>query len=90
MCGHDPDKQFMVPMFVDSKSAIAMMNHEKINKQNRHITRRIHIVRHAKATGVVMPLKIDGELNPADVGTKNLDATIFKRDKSVIHIKIQP
>ena len=75
-------------MSVDSSSAIAMMANEKINKTNRHITRRVHFVRHAKASGALTPHKIDGELNPSDIGTKNLDATTFTKHKEMLQVQV--
>ena len=88
--GTDPDKQVTVPMFVDSASAVAMMANERINKRTRHIARRIHFVRQAKATGIVQPYKVDGVLNPSDIGTKNLDAPTFLKHKDLIHVQVAP
>lgn len=88
--GIDPDAQLTVPMFTDSASAIAMMANEKVNKRNRHIARRIHFVRQARATGQTQPLKIEGTLNPSDIGTKNVDLTTFLRHKQLIHVQVAP
>ena len=91
-CLHDkdPDKLLTVPLFTDSESAIAMMANEKLNKRNRHIARRVHYVRQAKVSGIIQPYKIDGTLNPSDIGTKNVDASTYQRHCKVIHVSVTP
>ena len=76
-------------MFVDSQSAIAMMANEKINKRNRHISRRVHFARYAKSSGTLNPIKIDGTDNPSDIGTKNLEAPLFTKHKQMIHVNVK-
>ena len=54
-------------------SAIAMMNNKKNSKYTRNIAQCVHFVRQAHAQGLFIPVKIPGEINPADVGTKIFD-----------------
>ena len=72
-----PDSPVTIALFTDSASAICMMNNNKDTKRTRHIERRIHFIRHAQQQGLFVPYKIAGELNPADVGTKNLRETVI-------------
>ena len=85
-----PDSPVTIALFVDSKSAICMMNNDKDTKRTRHIERRINFVRQARATGVFIPYKIPGEENVADVGTKNLPAATLKHHQPCVHISVDP
>jgi len=75
-------------MFCDSASAVAMTSNEKINKRTRHIARRMHFVGQARAQGIINPLKIDGVLNPSDIGTKNLNVIDFTKHKQMLHVAV--
>ena len=88
--GKDPDSPLTVALFTDSSSAVAMMANEKVNKRNRHIARRVHFVRDARISGKLRPYKIEGTLNPSDIGTKNLDSKTFHFHSKVLHVTVPP
>ena len=90
LCNADPDTPITMAAFVDSSSAIAMMNNNKDTKRTRHIQRRVHFVRQAREQGIFYPVKIDGKVNPADVGTKNLPATDIVTHKPHLHVQVAP
>ena len=75
-------------MFVDSSSTIAIINNNKDTKRTRHIQCRVHFVRQAREQGIFTPHKIDGKINPADVGTKNLPACDIVTHKPQLHVKV--
>jgi hypothetical protein len=75
--GRDPDALLTIPMIGDSTSAIAIASNERDTRHTRHILRRIHFVRHAIADHDIAPYKVDGTLNPADVGTKVLCGSVY-------------
>ena len=83
-----PDAPLTIPMFVDSSSAIAMMNNDKDTKRTRHIQRRIHFVRQARIQGILKPYKIDGKINPSDVGTKNLPSCELVTHRTNLHVQV--
>ena len=85
LMGYHPDTPLTFHVFVDSSSAIVMMNSDKVTRKAWHIERRIHFVRQARAQGVFIPHKVPGERNPADVGTKNLNGAII-----VNHMPVHP
>ena len=90
LMGYHPDTPLTFHVFVDSSSAIAMMNSDKVTRKARHIERRIHFVRQARAQGVFIPHKVPGERNPADVGTKNLNGAIIVNHMPVLHVQVPP
>ena len=83
-----PDSPVTIATFVDSSSAIAMMNSDRDTKRTRHIERRVHFVRQAREQGVFTPFKIPGELNPSDVGTKNLAGPVIESHLPVLHVPV--
>ena len=52
------DSPISMALFVDSTSAIAMMENKKDSKQTRHIQRRVHFVRQARLDGTMEPFQI--------------------------------
>ena len=90
LSNRDPDTPITFLTFVDSTSAIAMMNNEKDSRHTRHIARRVHFVRQARAQSVFIPNKIPGEQNPADIGTKSLSGATISTHLPVIHVQVPP
>ena len=88
LMGYHPDAPLTFHTYVDSSSAIAMMNSDQVTRKARHIERRIHFVRQARAQGVFIPFKIPGEQNPADVGTKNLPGSTIATHLPVLHVQV--
>ena len=69
----DPD---IVPeedplIIFDSKSAVCMDNNGKDNKHTRHISRRVHFVRNGKNCKMNKIDWCEGDLQLADIATKN-------------------
>ena len=83
-----PDTPTTIAAFVDSSSAIAMINSERDTKRTRHIERRVHFVRQAREQGIFFVTKIPGEINPSDVGTKNLSGAVMESHLPVIHVQV--
>ena len=88
LMGYHPDTLLTLHTFIDSSSALAMMNSDQVTRKARHIERRIHFVRQARAQGIFIPHKIPGELNPADVGTKNLPGSTILKHLPVLHVQV--
>ena len=65
-------------LFTNLKSAIVMIECNHVMKHSRHIDRRVHFVKQARMQGMFQVFKVPGEINPADVGTKNLSGTEIK------------
>ena len=88
--GNRADTPLSIPFFCDSESAIIMGKNSKDTKRTRHIQRRIHFVRDNTASRAFVPYKIGGKLNPADVGTKNLNQEVLEIHAKVMHTTVEP
>lgn len=88
--GNMADTPLSIPFFCDSESAIAMGSSLKDTKRTRHIQRRVHFVRDNIESKSFVPNKIDGELNPSDVGTKNLAKDVLNNHIDVMHVTVDP
>ena len=88
LMGYHPDTPLTLHTFIDSSSALAMMNSDQVTRKARHIERRIHFVRQARAQGIFIPHKIPGEQNPADIGTKNLPGSTILKHLPVLHVPV--
>ena len=88
--GYNADRPLSIPFFCDSESAIAMGSSLKDTKRTRHIQRRVHYVRDGIDSKSFVPNKIDGELNPSDVGTKNLSHDVQDGHMEVMHVTVEP
>ena len=71
MNGCHLDTLITFALFTDSKSAIAMIEYNDVTKHSRHIDRGVHFVKQARMQGMFQVFKVP-EINPANVGTKNL------------------
>ena len=90
MYGNDADTPFTIPFFCDSESAIIMGNNKKDTKRTRHMQRRVHFVRDNVESRKFIPTKIDGELNPSDIGTENLNSEKLEQHIPVMHTEVNP
>ena len=70
--------------------AVGWGKNQKDTKRTRHIQRRIHFVRDNVASRAFIPNKIDGELNPSDTGTKNLNGENLSKHCKVMHTTVLP
>ena len=84
------DTPITFALFTDSKSAIAMIEYNHVTKHSRHIDRCVHFVKQARLQGMFQVFKVQGEINPADVGTKNLSGTEIKNHVPMIHVRVTP
>ena len=66
-----------------------MIDCDNVTKYSRHIERRVHFVKQARMQGLIKVFKVPGEINPADIGTKNLSGTEIKKHLPVIHQRVQ-
>ena len=90
MHGNHPDTTLNIPFLCDSESALIIADNNKDTKRTRHIQRRIHYARDGIASGAFTGFKIDGKVNPADTGTKNLPADELDAHKEVMHVHVSP
>lgn len=61
-----------LPVFVDNSAAIAISSSERASAKTRHIARRHLFCREMHLSGAVNILHLSRDLQPSDVGTKNL------------------
>ena len=59
-------------IFLDSKSAMCMAKNGKDNKHTRHIARRMHFVKNGEKCKMQKIDWCEGDLQLADIGTKNV------------------
>jgi len=90
MNGRHSDTPLTFALFTDSKSAIAMIECDHVTKHSRHIDRRVHFIKQARMQGMFHVFKVPGEINPADVGTKNLKGQDIKNHLPMIHVQVPP
>ena len=88
--GNAPDAPLNVPILCDSESALIIGQNSKDTKRTRHIQRRYHYVRDGFASRLYDGHKIDGTINPADVGTKNLSSDVLIPHVEVMHTTVLP
>ena len=88
MNGTRPDTPLSIPFLCDSESALIIGKNNKDTKRTRHIQRIIHYVRDGIASGAFQGHKIEGESNPADVGTKNLAKDALDVHYDTMHVVV--
>lgn len=90
LSNHHPDAPLTIPFYCDSESALIIGENLKDTKRTRHIQRRIHYARDNIASGAFKRIVIDGKVNPANSGTKNLTSSILAQHIGVIHVTVPP
>ena len=90
LSGKAPDTSLNIPILCDSESALIIGQNNRDTKRIRHIQRRIHYVRDGFASRLFDGFKIEGTLNPADVGTKNLSSDVLIPHTEVMHTTVLP
>ena len=85
-----PDTPLNVPFLCGSESALAIGLNNKDTKRTRHIQRRVHYVRDGIDSGLYTGPKIDGKINTADVGTKNLSGNELASHIEIMHTVVAP
>lgn len=68
----DSEASLTVPVFVDNSAAIAISSSERSTAKTRHIARRHLFCREMHLSAAVQVLHLSRDLQPADLGTKNL------------------
>ena len=86
----DTDAVLTVPLCLDSKSAIDTASSKRETGRTRHISRRMHYIRHAVATGQITCHKISGEENWSNGLTKPLPAKQLDHEALVYQVDVQP
>ena len=90
LCNNHPDTPLTIPFYCDSESALIIGENLKDTKRTRHIQRRIHYARDNIASGAFKGIKIEGKVNPADTGTKNLASDVLALHIGVMHVTVPP
>ena len=67
-----------------------MGNNKKDTKRKKNVHKRVQFVRDNVESRAFIPNKIDGELNPSDIGTKNLNAEKMNTHIAVMHTDVNP
>ena len=67
-----------------------MIECNHVTKHSRHIDRHVLLVKQARMQGMFQVFQVPGEINPADVGTKNLSKTEIKNHVPMIHVSVTP
>ena len=88
MNGQHLDTPITFALFTNLKSAIAMIECNHVTKRSRHSDRCVHFVKQARMQGMFQIFKVPGEINPADVGTKNLSGTEIKNHVPMNHVRV--
>jgi hypothetical protein len=73
----DADRPLTVPLFTDSKAALAIMTKDRDTNRSRHIDRRFMVTRSLCERGLAKLYHTSGDtFMLADVGTKNLPSSV--------------
>ena len=72
------------PFYTDSQIILGGSECERLVKSSRWLAARYAMMRYGKASGAIMPTKIKGEDNVADIVTKPLVGATFERHRSTI------
>jgi hypothetical protein len=74
---------------MDSSSAIAIASKSRDTRHTRHIQRCVHFVRFEFQRGNNhFGVKIIGTLNPSDIGTKHVDATLLETHRLIVQVTV--
>ena len=90
--GEDPDQKPSdpPPLVLDSRAGVDMSKNGKDSKQTRHIARRMHFVRNGEAEGYHRTTWIEGDMQLADIGTKNVRPDELQPRLSYLMVKVDP
>ena len=90
--GKKPDEIPSDPplMILDSRAGVDMSKNDRDSKQTRHIARRMHFVRQGEAQNLHRTTWIEGDLQLADIGTKNVRADELQPRLGYIMVKVDP
>ena len=62
---------------VDNSGAVDIANNWSVSNRTRHVDTRLHFLREMKEQGIIKTVWVSGELNAADMFTKNLPGPLF-------------
>ncbi|KAH9723409.1 Integrase catalytic domain-containing protein [Citrus sinensis] len=71
-------KQKTLEIFYDNQSAIQLIKNQVYHERTKHIDVKLHFIRDEVAKGSVAVIKINTDINPADMLTKVLPTAKFK------------
>ena len=63
---------------MDNKGAVDLANNWSVGGRTRHVDVKNHFLRELKDLGLLMTKFVPGDLNDADIFTKNKTGTIFE------------
>ena len=72
------------PFFTDSQIILDGTDCERFAKTSRWLAARYAMIRYGKAGRAILPLKIDGKENVADIVTKALVGAVFEKHRATI------
>ena len=79
-----------VPIFGDSSGVIALVFNPVDHQSNKHIRVADHYARELTKEGVIAPHRVASELNRADMFTKPLQGTVFKKAAALfVDVKLE-
>mmetsp|Transcript_31482 Transcript_31482/g.102270 ORF Transcript_31482/g.102270 Transcript_31482/m.102270 type:complete len:687 (-) Transcript_31482:101-2161(-) len=79
-----------VPLFVDNQAALSVSNHPKMSASNKFVDLREYRIRDYQKEGIIRPVWIPGNLNPADLFTKLLGRTLFMQNTRLLGMSTIP
>ena len=80
----------VVVLFVDNKSAIALMKNPVFHGRSKHINTRYHFIRECVERGQVQVEFVRGDLQRADILTKALARIKFKEMQELLGVEDLP
>jgi len=71
--------ELMMKLEMDNKGAVDLANNWSVGGQTRHVDVKNHFLRELKDQGLLVIKFVSGDLNDADIFTKNTAGPIFER-----------
>ena len=79
-------KFYNATIFMDSQSALYLCKDPVYHERSKHIDVRYHFIRDMVEEDVISVMKIAGEKNPADFGTKIVPSDKFVYCRNFLHV----
>ena len=80
------NKEYVPTLFMDSKSALHLYKDPVYHERTKHIDVKYHLIRDEVENKKLRVLKVTGEENPADFGTKVVPSNKFEFCRDYLHI----
>ena len=75
-----------INIYEDNSGAIAIAKFGNFTKNSKHIEVQYHYVNETYESGIIDIVKVDSQLNLADIFTKSLDKTKFVKNKQALRL----